>query len=320
MQRLKSMFLSVVVLGLAAQPAQASCGSAFCMVNTNWSLQGNAVEPGWRMDLRYEYINQNQLMSGRNKVEFGQIPRDHDEVKTINRNTVATVDYVFDGTWGVSATLPMADRSHVHIDNDGGGVPEAWNYSRAGDTRVLGRYQLRSENPAHASLSFYGLNFGLKLPTGDRNLLNADGVRAERTLQPGTGTTDLLLGGYYSRILGHADSSWFVQALWQAPMSSREDFRPGQRVSLDLGYRHEAGNQIGLMIQLNALHKSRDSGLQAEPGDSGGRFLYVSPGISYAITRDFQLYGFLQLPVYQYVNGVQLTARQSVVAGTTIRF
>jgi hypothetical protein len=189
-----------------------------------------------------------------------------------------------------------------------------------GDIRVLGRYQLRSENVERASLSYYGLNFGLKLPTGSRDVLNSDGERAERTLQPGTGTTDALLGAYYSQLLGHSSSSWFVQALWQAPLNGREDFRPGQRLSLDLGFRYEAGEQIGLMIQLNALFKGRDSGAQAEAEDSGGKFLFVSPGVSIALFNNFQLYGFVQLPVYQYVNGVQLTAEWAAMVGISARF
>ncbi len=317
----KTLWMGILVLGAVAGEAGASCGSAFCMVNTNWNLQGIAAEPGLRLDLRYEYINQDQPRSGSEKVTVGQIPRDHDEVKTINRNYLATLDYTFNDQWGVAATVPWVDRFHSHLDNDTGvPVPEQWDFSRLGDIRVLGRYQLSSENREHASLSYYGLNFGLKLPTGKWDVVNADGEPAERTLQPGTGTTDALLGAYYSQLLGHSNSSWFVQALWQAPLNSREDFRPGQRISIDLGYTYGASDRIGLMIQLNALHKARDSGAQAEPEDSGGNFLFVSPGINVALSRNFQLYGFVQLPVYQYVNGVQLTADWAAMAGISTRF
>jgi hypothetical protein len=309
-----------LVLG-AAGDALASCGSAFCTVNSNWNLQGVAAEPGFRADLRYEYINQDQPRAGKDKVAVGQIPGDHDEVKTINRNYIATLDYTVNDRWGVTATLPVSDRSHFHLDNaTGTPVPEQWDFSRVGDIRVLGRYQLRSENQQTQGLSYYGLNFGLKLPTGSRDVVNADGERAERSLQPGTGTTDLLLGAYYSQFLPNSNASWFVQGLWQAPLNSREDYRPGQRVAVDLGYRYEATDQLGLMMQLNALHRGKDSGLQAEPDDTGGQFLFVSPGASYAVTKSFQVYGFVQIPIYQRVNGVQLTAAWSAVVGLSTRF
>lgn len=313
------MLCGGLALCLAFQQARASCGSAFCTVNSNWNLQGVAAEPGFRFDFRYEYINQDQPRSGRDKVAVGQVPQDHDEVKTINRNYIATLDYTVNDQWGVSATMPVSDRTHFHIDNDSG-TPEYWHFTRMGDVRVLGRYQLRSENQQSHSLSYYGLNFGLKLPTGSRDIVNSEGERAERSLQPGTGTTDLLLGAYYSQFLPRSNASWFVQGLWQKALNYSEDYRPGQRAALDLGYRYELTDQLGLMVQLNALYKGRDSGLQAEPQDTGGKFLFVSPGMSYAVTRNAQLYGFVQLPVYQYVNGVQLTADWSAVVGISSRF
>ena len=69
-----------------------------------------------------------------------------------------------------------------------------------------------------------------------------------------------------------------------------------------------------------ALHKSRDKGSDAEPADSGGKFLFVSPGLSFVLNKSAPIYGFAQLPLYQYVNGVQLTAGWAAVIGVSMRF
>lgn len=303
-----------------AQDAQASCGASFCMVNTSWSVQGASTEPGLRLDLRYEYIDQDQPRHGSGKVGVGQIPQHHDEVRTINRNWIASVDYAFDANWGVSATLPVSNRDHAHIHNHRGAkLWETWDFTRAGDARVLGRRQWISENREALRLDSYGVTFGLKLPTGDTDLRNAQNQLAERTLQPGTGTTDALVGGYFSRTLG-TGSSWFADALVQEPLSSHDNFKPGTRVSLDAGYRHEMANGVALMLQVNILFKDRDRGSDAEPENSGGKFLFVSPGASVMIGKNVQVYGFLQLPLYQYVNGVQLTADWAAVLGISTRF
>jgi hypothetical protein len=312
--------LALCALGAGMQEAQASCGSAFCMVNTSWNVQGAWTEPGARFDLRYEYIDQDQPMSGSSKVGVGQIRQHHDEVRTINRNWLATVDYTFDARWSVSATLPLQDRDHAHIHNHmGEQLLEKWNFTRVGDARVLARRQWQSESREAERLDFFGATFGLKLPTGARDLRNGDGDLAERTLQPGTGTTDLLAGGYFSRMLG-TGSSWFADVLVQKALDSRDDFRPGTRVSLDAGYRREVSDRLGLMLQVNLLHKARDQGGEAEPANSGGKFVFLSPGVSYVLTKNLQLYGFVQLPLYQYVNGVQLTADWALVAGLSSRF
>jgi hypothetical protein len=317
----RTVCATALIAAFAYQGAEASCGASFCMVNTNWNLHGFAPETGLRVDLRYEYIKQDQPTAGSDRIAFGQIRRHHDELETINRNLLLGIDYTIDKDWGVAVTLPGSDRDHTHIHNHGGGqIVEQWRFTRLGDARVLGRRQWMAEDPASHALSFYGINFGLKLPTGERHVRNAEGELAERTLQPGTGTTDLLLGGYYSGVLPAADSSWFAQGLWQSALNSREDYKPGKRITFDVGYRYEATDSIGLMLQLNGLYRARDSGAQAEPDDSGGKFLFLSPGVSFAVTKSTQLYFFVQKPLYQYVNGVQLTADWSAVIGMNARF
>lgn len=58
----------------------------------------------------------------------------------------------------------------------------------------------------------------------------------------------------------------------------------------------------------------------AEPDGSGGRYLFLQPGVSYALTNDVQVYAFYQQSIYQYANGVQLTAPWSATAGVAARF
>jgi len=271
--------------------------------------------------LRAEYIDQDQPRSGSNELAVGEVPKHDDEVETKNRNVLATVDYAYDDRWGVTATLPVVDRDHLHIHNHmGNKIPESWDFTKIGDARVMGRYQWRNENPENTSLGHFGVNFGVKLPTGDIHERNADGDLAERTLQPGTGSTDVLLGAYFSKVMAADRFALFVNGLMQHPVDTRDDFEPGNRFTVDAGYRYEASEKIGLMLQLNALVTEKDSGSEAESDDSGGRSVYLSPGVSFAITQNVQVYGFFQQPIYQYVNGVQLTADWSVASGVSVRF
>jgi hypothetical protein len=306
---------------LAAGTVHASCGSAFCSINTNWGVQGAWTEPGLRADLRYEYINQDQPMNGKNKVSVGQIPMHHDEVHTVNRNWIAMFDYDFGSAWGVSVFIPVVDRDHLHIHNhQGAQIPESWNFTDLGDIRVLARYKFPTHDGADHTLTYSGMIFGLKLPTGKFDVTNAEGEFAERTLQPGSGTTDLIFGGYLQGSLPLKDLSWFAQALYQSALNMRQEFRPGDRFTVDFGLRYDLTQSLGLMLQLNSLFKAKDTGLEAETDDSGGTFVFLSPGISYSVTRDVQVYGFVQFPLYQYVNGVQLTANRAVALGISARF
>ena len=79
-------------------------------------------------------------------------------------------------------------------------------------------------------------------------------------------------------------------------------------------------DKLSMLVQLNMLAKGRDTGVAAESEDSGGRFVFLSPGLSYAVSDTMRAYAFFQQPLYQYVNGVQLTARRAVLVGITARF
>ena len=317
---MKGIFLLGALL--APLTASASCGSAFCMVDTQWSMQGVDTSAGTRLDLRYEYIKQDQPQNGRDKIGVGQIPRDHDEVSTLNRNYVGTLDHSFNANWGVNVAVPVVSRDHHHIMNndDGTQTPESWMFTELGDVRVLGRYQFAPTESAEHSLGQWGLYFGAKLPTGSHTVANKEGETAERTLQPGTGTTDALFGAFVRSALPLKDMSWFAQTLVQFPLNTRDEYKPGKRLSIDTGLRYESTERLALLLQANLLFRGRDSGDQAEPEDSGGKSLWLSPGISFAVTQNIQAYGFLQLPLYQYVNGVQLVADRSFVFGVSTRF
>lgn len=319
--RFSSGFLAVssflAISSSFSQSAYASCGAAFCPINTQWNTQGVWTEPGWRADLRYEYIPQAQPRSGSDAISVGQIPHHHDEVKTVNRNLLATLDYGFAGGWGVSASLPVVDRNHIHIHNHGGGqLLENWDFTEIGDVQVLGRYQFKDWNSPYV----FGLYLGTKLPTGKFDVENNSGDRAERSLQPGTGTTDALLGFYIRENFLAIKSSVFAQAIAQLPLNERDEYKPGEKISLDLGYRYDMTQRLSMMLQFNGQYKWRDSGLNAEPEDSGGYTISLSPGISYGLTDTLQLYGFVQKPLYQHVNGVQLTPDWSAVTGISLHF
>jgi hypothetical protein len=314
---------AALAASIAAVPfsAFASCGAAFCSVNTAFDVQGAWTGPGARFDLRHESIRQDQPRTGSRRIAVGQVPRHHDEASTRNRNWIANFDYTFNPDWGVAVSAPLVDRDHFHVHNHRGAqLPESWKFSEPGDVRVLGRHQFAMPASPEPVVRSAGLNFGLKLPTGSFSVRNADAVLAERSLQPGTGTTDAIFGGYFSQTLPLADLSFFAQGLLQLPLNTRNGYRPGRRLSLDAGLRYQASDSFALMLQFNGLFRDKDSGVQSEPADSGGRALFASPGLAYSITQDLQAYAFLQLPLYQYVNGVQLTASKAAVLGIGAKF
>jgi hypothetical protein len=293
--------------------AHASCGAAFCPVNTQWEVQGAWQQRGLRVDLRYEFLDQDQPRHGSERIAVGEIPGHHDEVRTLNRNLLLNLDYTFDDRWGLSLTLPRVDRDHAHIHHHHGEVlNESWNISGLGDAKLLARYRFDGQ-PVNVL-------FGVKLPTGDIDVTNAAGALAERTLQAGTGTTDLVLGVAWRHGDITSPWSWFAQAMGQRALDDYENFQPGNQFTLDGGVRYMATPKLSVMAQANVMIKGRDRGAEAETELSGGEYLFFTPGVSYALSRDVQVYAFVQQPLHQHVNSVQLTADIAYTAGISARF
>lgn len=316
---LKPLKYSVVlVISTYAATANASCGGAFCALNTDESIQGTFTKQGLRLDVRAEYINLDDLQRGSHKTSPQGEVDEHDEVRTINRNLLTTLDWNINQDWGVTLRVPLVNRAHKHIHNadDGaGGVApelEKWGFSGIGDIQALARYNFFSSGNSNA-----GVRFGLKLPTGSIYKSNAE-EKAERTLQPGSGSVDTLLGAYYNQ--HHGALSWFVQGMWQQTVHERDDFKPGRKLGVDTGFNYAATPYLSLLLQANIQHKSKDSGANAEPADSGGNSISISPGLAYKLTQTTQIYGFVQKPIYQYVNGYQLTPSWSAAVGLSTQF
>ncbi len=300
MQRSLILFLGI---GLLSLQVQASCGTASCSLNAHLDAFGLGNAQGWNAGLRYEYIDQDTLRNGTREVSIGEIPQHHDEVYTLNRNLLATLDYN-STDWGVSITIPYVQREHYHIHTHLG-VPydERWDIAALGDVSVL----------SHIGQ----LQLGLKLPTGDTQQTNADGEFAERTLQPGTGTTDLILGYNTSHTtsIWNNPGYWFMQAQLQTPLAQHDNFRIGTQYRFDVGVVSMPGKHFNPSVQLNAVIADRDEGDEAETDSSGGEYVWLTPGLNSHITNELRVFGFVQIPLYQRVNGVQLVADWTATVG-----
>ncbi len=302
----------------AAPPAVASCGAASCTLTTDRFVQGSWDSPGFYLDLRAEYLRQDRLYAGSHRIDAGQANEETIERETVNRNVIATLDWAFGSNWALSLRVPYLDRRHVHdvLPATPGDpmVTERWDIRRLGDVQVLGRYQL----PLQDKMA-YAVTAGLKLPTGSHTVANSDGALAERALQPGTGTTDLVVGASARRSVSERDAL-FGQIAASVPLNSRDAYRPGERFDVAFGGVHQYASGWSAALQLNVSHRGRDSGANAEPDVSGSTSVQLSPGVNVEVGGGTHLYGFVQVPVYQHVNGVQLVPRWSVLVGVNTLF
>lgn len=321
--------LSAVCFGiLSASGAYASCGSGACAVNTNWD-EHSISQPGLRLDLRQSFARADQLRSGSSKIAADTtFTGEVENLRTITKITTLTADYTLDQNFGITAQLPYVSRDHMHnlgpyVGNVSAGV-ESFNAKALGDIKLVGRYRVTQNEENHSSVGF---KFGLKLATGRKDFtLNTGVVPNEVMLQPGNGSTDLILGTFWNQATPGEAWSWFAQGTLQSSIRNDVSYRPGNQINLDGGTRYAFSRGLSGLLQLNAQWNATDSGVNAAlspvtgGASSGGKIVSLTPGLSYAIVSGSNVYALLQLPLYQSVNGEQLTASKSLIVGINHRF
>lgn len=324
---------ALALLPLIAMNNAQACAACGDTLSKDWGTQGVSTHPGFTADLSYSYVNQNQqrygsgtassaFISNFQQANGGQEVEDY----TVTRTTTASLNYSSD-TWGVNTQLPYVQRTHGTFGTtDLTGTSYASSSDNSiGDVRVIGRYSGFSADKTA------GVIAGIKLPTGSTNANFSDGVTPlDRSLQIGTGSTDLILGGFFTGTID--EYGWFAQGTVQHAVATKtiggQDYTPGDTYSLNTGIRYaKFGAKFTPMLQLNFINRRPDSGTAATPPDAltggpatGGTLVYLAPGASFRVGGGTSVYGFIQLPIYQNVNSLQLSPRYTLTLGVKHSF
>jgi len=285
---------------------------------------GYSSSAGLRLSLQYDYIHQDELRSGTRAVST--VPDGYElERETLNRYITLGASYSFNPSWNVSLFLPYVVRTHSTFGelDPQEGTPElsSSRSSSLGDVRLVGSYQgfLATHN--------LGVQLGVKFPTGHYGTAvnfyggpNA-GTPLDASLQPGTGSTDIIVGAYYFKAVSQ-DFDVFANAQFQSAVKHHmdqpgNDFRPGNSTTVSFGLRYVSFPRLIPQLQVNLLHKSRDQGALADVQSTAGNVAYVSPGLNLRVVSRLQAYGFVQVPVYSNLYGYQLFPHYTVSVGLT---
>jgi hypothetical protein len=290
---------AVVAVGLiAAVPGHAracACGCGVFEVGTSALLPDAS---GTTLFMQTNYLDQSDNWSGTSRAPAA----DNDDKHLRSEFYTVGMQTMFNRDWGLMLELPYTQRHFSTVDDDTGDVVD-FDHGSIGDVRLMGVYTGFSDDMST------GLSFGLKLATGDWKYPGFD-----RDTEIGSGSTDLLLGGYHEAHLGGNGSRWsgFVQGLLDLPVSTQGGYRPGDELDAAFGTYPAGwwlGNGVTLTPVLQALVSLRahDSGVNADPGGTGYARLLAAPGLELQIRR-VRVYMDVEAPMWQNVRGDQLVA------------
>ena len=300
---------------------------------------GNMPRGRWRLDTTFRYADMDRGLYGHEAVHVAGVaepptlrPLVDDASGLLSNNyhqeraqsaRVVQSDILYGVTDRMTLVLSVplfTERSvdhsiseAVHDPNhrDLNGAPQAARLTNSGvgDVQLNARWLVRRGMLA---------GLGVQVPTGTDERRDEFGRRADPMLQPGTGAFALVAGVSMAGRVGSTMATWSAAAIYQRNTESARGYRFGDDAYV-LGtmvrpvWRGFAG---ALTVKAQATARSAFHGVDS--ASTGGRAVYVAPGLRWGGPRGVGLYANVQAPLYQHVNEGQLGAHVIVSTGVSV--
>lgn len=290
---------TIAVLVVGPSPAWAcACGCGVFEVGTASLYPEGAGGTVW---LEYDFMDQ---YLDWHAAHISSAGNNNDKVLRTNFMTLGA-QYMFNRSWGAMLEIPYWQRFYKGAYTGDNANIQSYNFNSIGDIRLEGMYTGFSEDMST------GLSGGVKVPSGWYTYPHVD-----RDTQIGTGSTDLLFGAYHLgnlpfSLLDHP-FNWYAQAAYDLPVFTQDHYKPGREFDGAIGAIYNIGavaflKEFAPMLSFIASDRARDSQSQADPSNTGYTRLMIAPGGEVKVGM-IRWYADIELPMYQNMNGYQLTA------------
>lgn len=223
-----------------------------------------------------------------------------------------------------SGELMLNPDGTVGLDAGGAG-----NASGLGDVALMGRYTfVKQENPETTNI-MAGLA-GIKFATGGTNAKTSDGMEyLDSHLQPGTGSTDYLLGLSFSHSLERFSlSANLLGTITTAGKFGDTAHEFGNALNYDVSgkYRIYPGAfsptkpQCFFALGLNGEVREREKVAGDTDPDSGGNTIYLTTGLQLVFAPRWVVELSYQHAIYHALKGTQVGETYKAISGVTYLF
>jgi hypothetical protein len=321
----KFILTAVAAIGflMSAQGAALACD--FCLLSQGISPLDTMKGTGIKATERYTLMD--QVYQGASKQTNPGAKEDHWTTEltgfygvTPKFMVIAVVPYKKGTT---SGELDLAT-DPVGLDTAGAGKA-----SGIGDVALMGRYTfLKQENPDTTNV-MAGL-FGIKLATGKTDARTADGAGfLDSHIQPGTGSTDYLLGiSYIHSLTRFSVSANLLGTITSAGKVGDIKHEFGNALNYDVTGKYRvypeafspAKPQYFVALGINGELREREKMDGDTMPDSGGNTTYLSPGVQLVLAPHWVIEATYQWAVLHNLYGTQMGETYKAIGGVSYLF
>jgi hypothetical protein len=322
----KHAFIFFLAIGLFLFSHGESVACDFCLLSQGISPLDTIKGIGIKVSERYSLLD---------RVYQGTIEQTNPGAREDHWTTELTGFYSMTPEFMVLAVVPYRNgstRGELMTNPDGTMGLDTGGEGKAkglGDIALMGRYTfLKQENPETTNV-MAGLA-GIKFSTGKTDAQTADGAEyLDSHLQPGTGSTDYLVGLSFSHSLDRFSVSANVLGTITTEGkfgNTRHTF--GDALNYDVSGKYRISPeafspqkpQFFLAIGINGEARQREKIDGDTVEDSGGNTVYLTPGIQLVLVPHWAIELSYQHAIYHNLYGTQLGETYKAITGVTYLF
>lgn len=311
---IRILFFSIFLLA-SQQVLSQTCCSGGVPLSNNIGLP-NDGKGALFLGLTYDYNKLNTLNAGREKL-------DDDSRLRITNSVILSLGYSFSDRFSVESLYTWVNQTRTITQFGNESFTET---SGIGDAVVLAKYTLPNILGKNSIASF---GTGIKLPFGESDIRTAQGIQLTADLQPGSGALDYIALLSFSKNLSFRPSAvvsgtatFRFTGVNNDYLNGVATYEFGNGFQANIGYTDQflAFNTIfnpGLVIKYR--HAQVDKIDSSNLPNTGGEWVFVRPELNVNITPNLSLVSRLEVPIYSYVDGTQLTPSLRFSGGINLR-
>lgn len=291
----------LMLMGLPGYVPAQTCSCAGAPLISSQSIS-SASAGNLLIGLTFQHHDISRLYRGSNRIPNPSVVRE-------THSTLFEANYGITNRLTVTGTFTYV-RKHRESGLQSPGEPTTTTSRGIGDGLLMLKYVLH-QNTMNAQYQL-ALGGGVKVPFG-RSDLSQNGLTLNADMQPGTGAWDGVAWSYFSKTFAPATTMnlFWYNTFRLTGQNSRfrtgDNYRFGNELLSTVGITNRLLGKFSYILMARYQSTASDRRNGSKMPNTGGKWVYLKPALSFEVAEGLSLRLSGQLPVYQHLNGLQPT-------------
>lgn len=306
----------MLVLLFGQQVYAQTCCSGGVPLSNNLGLS-NEGKGSLQLGINYDYNNLNTLNAGSERLNDNSRQR-------ITNSILANIGYSFTAKFSVETLFTWVNQTRTITQFNNENFTET---KGIGDAVILLKYTFPNLFKNNTTLN---IGLGSKIPLGKSDIVSNQGIQLTADLQPGSGAFDGIGWLSLAKQLSFRPTATFSSSVTyrftgvnNSYLNNTSTYEFGNVLQANISYVdeflvHKTLINPGLVIKYrkSTVDKINNSIIP----NTGGEWLFARAELTIQLSQNLSFTNKLEVPLYSYVDGTQLTPTSRFTTGFTYKF